>query len=244
MNTYIAIDLETTGMRPKEDRIIEIGAIKVVEGKVQERFETFVNPQMSVPVRIQELTGITTKMAKSGLLIEEVIPKLLEFCGDAPLLAHNIMFDYSFIKHKAVNLGMDFEREGIDTLAIARKTLYDLESRRLAALCEYYNIDSGRSHRASDDAVSAHLLYQNLKADFENQAPELFAATPLIHRVKKQGPITKKQKDYLYDLLKYHKIVIDVEIDSLTKNEASRLIDGIILKNGRIMRRRNEEYKS
>ena len=236
MNSYIAIDLETTGMHPKNDRIIEIGAIKVVEGEVKEQFTTFVNPRMAVPARIQKLTGITTEMAKSGLLIEDVLPKLLDFCGDAPLLAHNIMFDYSFIKHKAVNLGMDFECQGIDTLAIARKTLCKLESRRLCALCDYYKIESGHSHRASDDANSAHLLYQKLKADFENQVPELFEAKKLVHRVKKQNPITKKQKDYLNDLLKYHKIGIDVEIDSLTKNEASRLIDKIILANGRIMR--------
>ena len=235
MNTYIAIDLETTGMHPKDDRIIEIAAIKVVEGKIKEQFTTFVNPQMTVPLKIQELTGITTEMAKTGLLTEEAIPKLLEFCGESPLLAHNIMFDYSFIKHKAVNLGMEFECTGVDTLAIARKTLSTLTSRRLGALCEYYKIESGRSHRASDDAISAHLLYQKLKVDFESQTPELFKATPLIHNVKKQGQITQKQKDYLNDLLKYHKIRIDIEVDSLTKNEASRLIDKIILKNGRIM---------
>ena len=236
MNTYIAIDLETTGVRPKNDRIIEIGAVKVEGGEIKDKFVTFVNPQMDVPMRIQELTGITTAMARSGILIEEAIPKLLSFCEDYPILAHNIMFDYSFIRHKAVNLGMDFEREGIDTLTIARKTLCTLESRRLCALCDYYHIDSGQSHRAIDDALAAHLLYQNLRLDFEAQAPELFKAAPLIHKVKRQGPITQKQKDYLNDLLKYHKIEVDVEVDSLTKNEASRLIDKIILKNGRIMR--------
>jgi len=236
MNTYVAIDLETTGIHPSSDRIIEIGAIKVINGKIEDKFETFVNPQMAVPWRIQELTGITTEMARSGILVEDAMPKLLDFCSEAPLLAHNIMFDYSFLRHKAINLGMDFEREGIDTLAIARRTLCTLPSRRLCALCEHYDIETGHSHRASDDAMAAHLLYQKLRADFAEASPELFAATPLVHKVKKQNPITKKQKDYLNDLLKYHKIVIDVEIDSLTKNEASRLIDKIILDNGRIMR--------
>lgn len=236
MNTYIAIDLETTGMHPKDDRIIEVGAVKVENGKIKEQFSTFVNPRMEVPLRIQELTGITTAMAKSGMMVEEAIPKLLEFCEEMPLLAHNIMFDYSFIKHKAINLGMDFERTGIDTLAIARKTLNALASRRLCALCDYYKIESERSHRASDDAIAAHLLYQNLKTDFQAQVPELFVAKPLIHKVKKQGPITPKQKDYLNDLIKYHKMEIGVEAESLTKNEASRLIDKIISTNGRIMR--------
>ena len=236
MNTYIAIDLETTGLYPKNDRIIEIGAIKVVDGTIKEQFSTFINPQMTIPERIFELTGITTEMAKEGPVIAEVMPELLDFCEDYPLLGHNIMFDFSFLKHKATNMGLDFEREGIDTLAIARRTLDKLASRRLSALCAYYQITNKQSHRAADDALAAHLLYQRLQADFKTSVPELFKAMPLVHKVKKQGPITIKQKVYLNDLLKYHKIKIDVQIDSLTKNEASRLIDNIILTKGRIMR--------
>ena len=236
MNTYIAIDLETTGLHPKNDRIIEIGAIKVEEGVIKEQFSTFVNPQMTIPERIFELTKITTEMAKAGPIITEVMPKLLDFCEDYPLLGHNIMFDFSFLKHKATNIGLDFEREGMDTLAIARKMLDKLASRRLSALCDYYQIDNKQSHRATDDAMAAHFLYQRLRSDFKSVAPELFRATPLIHKVKKQGPITTKQKVYLNDLIKYHKIKIDTQIDSLTKNEASRLIDNIILTKGRILR--------
>jgi len=236
MNTYIAIDLETTGINPSKDRIIEIGAVKVADGAIKDQFSTFVNPRMAVPLHIQELTGISTEMAQSGIETHEALARLFEFAGEESLLAHNIMFDYSFLRHKAVNLGIDFERTGIDTLAIARQTLSALKSKRLVALCDYYEIESKPSHRASDDALAAHFLYQKLKSDFEAQAPELFEARQLIHKVKKQGPITQKQKDYLNDLLKYHRIEIDMEVESLTKNEASRMIDKVILENGRMKR--------
>jgi len=236
MNTYVAIDLETTGINPKNDRIIEIGAVKVDDGEISDSFTTFINPQMSIPPRIQELTGITMKMVQMAPTIEGVLPDLLAFCEEYPLLGHNIIFDFSFVKHKAVNQGLTFERTGIDTLAIARQTLKQLESKRLGALCEHYQIETKRSHRATDDALAAHLLYQQLRHDFAIKRPELFVDKALIHKVKKQGGITTRQKDYLNDLLKYHKIEIDVQIDSLTKNEASRLIDKTIFENGRIKR--------
>ena len=240
MNTYVAIDLETTGLYPSRDRIIEIGALKIKDGKVVDEFSSFVNPQMSIPMRIYELTGITTEMAKTGPVIEDIIPKLIDFCEDYPLLGHSIMFDYSFLKHKAVNMGVSFERTGIDTLAIARQKLCDLESRRLGELCKHYQIVLQKAHRAADDALAAHLVYQNLRANYAADSPTIFEAKPLIYKVKKQGSITIRQKDYLNDLIKYHKIEIDVEIDSLTKNEASRLIDKIILENGRKWRNNNE----
>jgi exonuclease, DNA polymerase III, epsilon subunit family len=236
MNTYVAIDLETTGINPKNDRIIEIGAVKVDDGEISDSFTTFINPQMSIPPRIQELTGITMKMVQMAPTIEGVLPDLLAFCEEYPLLGHNIIFDFSFVKHKAVNQGLIFERTGIDTLAIARQTLKQLESKRLGALCEHYQIEMKRSHRATDDALAAHLLYQRLRHDFAIKRPELFVDKALIHKVKKQGGITARQKDYLNDLLKYHKIELDVQIDSLTKSEASRLIDKTIFENGRIKR--------
>jgi DNA polymerase-3 subunit alpha (Gram-positive type) len=236
MKSYIALDLETTGLRPKFDRIIEIGAIKVENHQVTAVFSTLVNPQMGIPSRIKALTGITDEMAAGGMQSEEAMDCFLEFAGDMPLLGHNILFDYSFVKHKAVNMGYSYEREGMDTLWIARKFLANLESRRLGNLCQYYGIDSGKAHRACDDARATHHLYQRMRGEYESKNPEMFVRRPLIRKVKKQGDITPPQKRYLNDLLKYHKIGMDVEVDSLTKNEASRLIDQIIFKHGKILR--------
>lgn len=236
MDRYIALDLETTGLSPKHDRIIEIGAVKVVNNQITELYSTFVNPNMAIPPRIQELTGITTEMTTEGANSEQAVEQLMEFCGDDPLLGHNIMFDFSFIKHKAVNMGRTFERNGMDTLMIARRVLHKLESRKLEALCRYYGIQCDQFHRASDDAMAAHLLYQKLREEYQPANPEMFVPKPLIRTVKKQGPLTQSQKVYLNDLVKYHRIELDVKIDSLTKNEASRLIDRIISEHGRITR--------
>ena len=94
INTYISIDLETTGLNPKQDRIIEIGAIKVVEGKIMDTFSTLVNPGCSLEERIVELTGIRDEELADAPYIEEVFPKLEAFLEDLPLLGHSILFPY------------------------------------------------------------------------------------------------------------------------------------------------------
>ena len=112
-------------------------------------------------------------------------------------------------------------------------------------MCAYYGIDQGNAHRALDDARSAHLLLLQLWEAFGQADPGAFALCPLAYTAKKQSPITNSQKGYLKDLLKYHKIELDIQIDGLTKSEASRIIDGIILQYGRIIRqegRRKNEF--
>ncbi len=234
--TYVALDLETTGLNPGSDRILEIGAVKIIDGQVVETYETLINPGMKISSRIEELTGITNKMAAGGRDNQTAVLELLEFCGDLPLLGHNILFDYSFVKRTAVNLNREFEKEGIDTLKIARALLPEAESRSLEYLCGYYQIEQGRAHRAVNDAIAAVKLYERLSEEFPEAVPELFEPKPLVCKFKKQSPITAAQKSYLNDLMKYHKITLEVCIDTLTKNEASRIIDKIILENGRIQR--------
>lgn len=100
---YVAIDLETTGLSAKEDKIIEIGAIKVVDGKEQEIFETFINPGRSISEYITNVTGINDAMVENAPYIDTQIGDLVDFVGNLPLLGHNLIFDYSFIKRAAVN---------------------------------------------------------------------------------------------------------------------------------------------
>lgn len=235
INTYVALDLETTGLNPSRDRILEIGAVKIVEGEEQQVLSTLVNPGREVTPRIQELTGITNEMAATGMEYETAVGSLVEFCQDLPILGHNILFDYSFVKRAAVNHGLTFEKTGVDTLKIARKLLPDLEHRNLEYLCTYYGICQKQHHRAEEDARSAKCLYERLYQEFPGSPLELFEPVPLIYEAKKQSPITPAQKGYLNDLLKYHKIEIPVQVDSLMKNEASRIIDRIILEHGRIL---------
>lgn len=235
-DSYIALDLETTGLSPAEDRILEIGAVKVKDGEITERYETLLNPGIPISLRIQELTGITDEMAAAGKETRTAVAELVEFCGELPLLGHNILFDYSFVKKNAVDLGLKFEKNGIDTLKIARILLPDVEHKSLTALCCHFCISHERAHRAVDDACASMELYRRLNREFPDSPEELFLPKPLVYKVKKQSPVTAAQKGYLNDLIKYHKIALDVSIETLTKNEASRLIDKIISTYGRIIR--------
>ena len=232
-DSFISVDIETTGLSPVKDKIIEIGALKVVEGKVIEEFDILIDPRVELPERIVELTGISQDMLTGRPTIEEVLPKFLEFAKDLPLLGHNIVFDYSFLKTAAVKQKLVFERKGIDTLQIARTLLSDLESKSLEALCQYYGIVNKKHHRAFEDAKATMMLYEKLSSH-ENATSELLKSKPLVYRVKKVEPATLRQKKLLKDLIKYHKIEIRQSIDTMTKSEASRLMDQIFSTYGRL----------
>ena len=137
-DTYVSIDLETTGLNPKRDRIIEIGAIRVEQGQIVEEFSTFVDPGRKLEERITELTGIRDEDLADAPQLDEVFPKLLEFMGELPLLGHRILFDYSFLKKAAVDRKITFERSAVDTLQGARKYLPGPPPRYLGDLCQYY----------------------------------------------------------------------------------------------------------
>lgn len=236
MAEYIALDLETTGVDPRRDKILEIGAARVRDGEIQESYLTFVDNRIKIPEFITELTGITEEMTAGAPSLSEAVAGFLEFCGDMPILGHNILFDYSFIKKAAVNMGKGFERQGIDTCRIARKFMEEPKKKSLESLCGYYHIERARCHRAYDDAVAASQLYDCLKKDFFLVSPAAFEPSALYYQVKKDSPLTKSQKVYLNDLIKYHRIELDVPVDAMTKSEASRMIDFIILNYGRIKR--------
>ena len=111
------------------------------------------------------------------------------------------------------------------------------EKKNLAAACRYFAVDPGESHRAFSDALAAHHLYQELKNRYFLEVPEVFAPQPLIYKVKREQSASKKQKEVLRELLKYHRINLSAQIDSLSKNEISRLTDQIIAQHGRMQKR-------
>lgn len=234
--SYVAFDLETTGLRPGSDSILEIGAVRVEDGTVTKTYETLIDSGVQIPPRIVELTGITREITAGAPDMSTAVKEFLEFAGDDVLLGHNVMFDYSFMKCTVARLGGAFERRGIDTLSIARLCLPQLSGKSLDKLAAWYGIPQKQHHRALDDALTAARLFERLREEFADERPELFKASPLLYKVKKESPITNSQKVYLRDLLKYHRIESNVKIDLLTKSEASRMIDGIILRHGKIMR--------
>lgn len=236
MNEYVVVDLETTGLAPKTDKILEIGAYRVVGGDFKEKFHMMLDPGIPVPPRITELTGITQEMVQGKARVEDGIRAFIDFAGELPLLGHNLIFDYGFLKHAAVNGGYLFDKEGVDTLKISREMLPQLASRSLGALCAHFSISQQSAHRGDDDARVTALVYEELKKRYAEQRPELFIPKTLVYKAKRQSPISNAQKGYLNDLMKYHKIELDVQVEHLTKSEASRLIDEILTKHGRIRR--------
>lgn len=233
-DSYVCIDLETTGLNPKTDKIIEIGAVRVEQGQCTGTFETLVNPGRRLEERIIELTGITTEQLSGAPAIEEVLPDLLAFMGEHVLLGHSVLFDYSFLKKAAVNEKYIFERQGIDTLKIARKYLAELPSRSLEALCRHYGIPH-KAHRAAEDARATIALYEKLWDSFKTatEAEKVFAPARLIYQVKRETPITQAQKERLYKLIARHKLSMEYDLDKMTRSEASRYTDRIVAKYGR-----------
>lgn len=230
---FTAIDVETTGLDFKKERIIEVGAVRVRDGKIVAQYESLICPGRKLSEKIVELTGITDKMLKDAPFPETVMPEFLDFVGDDILLGHSLMFDYSFIKRLAVNLRLwegKSTRMGIDTLKLARQFLPDLESRSLPFLCKHFAIPH-KAHRAAEDARAAALLYKKLMEEFGKES--IFAPYQLVCQVKRETPATSAQKERLYKLAARHKLVIDYDVERLTRNEASRIADKIILQYGR-----------
>lgn len=230
-SAYIVLDIETTGLDPKTEKIIEIGAARVRDGQVEDTYQTLVNPARSLTERIVELTGITDEMLSGAPYIEEVLTAFLDFAGEDILLGHSVRFDYSFLKRAAVNQNDTFEKKAVDTLKLARLCLPELPSRSLGALCEHYGI-AHTAHRALGDALATHALYQALCGQFE--AADQAQPYQLIYKAKKEGPITPAQRERLLRMLEYYKVSPGCEIDRMTKNEASRMMDKLTLIYGRM----------
>jgi len=151
----IAFDLETTGFDPVKCEIIEIGAVKIVDGKITDRFQTFVDGGAVIPYQITKLTGITRAMLEGAPGPREALTAFQTFCGGACLAAHNAKFDLGFLSAHSGRFGIEFNQPCADTLMLARYLLRDiLPNRKLATVCEHFGIDMGSHHRADDDAAS------------------------------------------------------------------------------------------
>ena len=235
-SSYVVVDLETTGLYPSQDRILEIGAVKVLDGEVTDTFCMFADPQMKIPERIRELTGITQEMVEGQPTPAEAVRAFLDFCGEQNLMGHNLIFDYSFLKQWSVNHGQTFERNAVDTLKLARRFLPAEQKKDLESLCTYFGIRRERAHRALDDAMATGIVLERLKQEYGTVQPEAFLPYALCYRTKKQTPATGRQMD---GLKKYaaHYGIPETEIpEQMTRSEASRLLDRWIAVHGRMPR--------
>ncbi|EOD00618.1 PolC-type DNA polymerase III [Caldisalinibacter kiritimatiensis] len=160
---YVVFDIETTGFSPVNDRITEIGAVKIKNNQIVDRYNQLINPQIKIPEKIVELTGITDELVKDKPTIEEVITEFLDFVGDSVLVAHNASFDMGFIKEKASRQGIDIKNASLDTLELSRVLFPDLKRHKLNILAKHLNIKLENHHRAVDDAeATAHIFIKML----------------------------------------------------------------------------------
>lgn len=228
LKSYIAFDVETTGLSPAENEIIEIGALKVRDGKVTERFMEFIKPRAPIPPSITGITGINNEMVASARKREQVLPDFLDFCEEDVLIGHNVIFDYSFVKLSAQTLGRDFEKKGIDTLKIAKAVHKELPSKSLGVLCEHYQINNSAAHRAYHDALATAKLYQSMAHYYEDKAPEVFTPVPLVCKAPQRMPATPKQLALLERLCRQRGIKPDWRPEALSKSAASQMIDTLL----------------
>ncbi|MBE5995209.1 MAG: PolC-type DNA polymerase III, partial [Paenibacillaceae bacterium] len=151
-DSYVVFDIETTGFSSSRNRIIEIGAVKVIDGKIKDKFSAFVNPDVPIPFEIEQLTGINDSMVLPHPKIDVILPQFLEFCKDSVLVAHNASFDVSFISYNAQQLQLEFNPTVIDTVALSRLLLPSLNRYKLDTVAKALNISLANHHRAVDDA--------------------------------------------------------------------------------------------
>ena len=193
--SYVVFDLETTGFSAETNKIIEIGAVKVEYGAITERFSTFVNPQTPIPYEIENLTGINDSMVLDAPVIEEVLPRFMEFCRGTVLVAHNAGFDTSFIAKNCQRQGIPYDFTAVDTVGLARVLLPELNRFKLDTVAKALDISLENHHRAVDDAgCTAEIFIKFLKMLEERQVSNLDEVNALgvldADAIKKCLPIT------------------------------------------------------
>ncbi len=196
-DAFVVFDLETTGFSPTRNRIIEIGAVRVEQGKISDRFSTFVNPGVPIPPRITEVTGITDDMVADAPEITTVLPEFLAFCERCVLVAHNADFDYSFLCKKGAEQGLDTEFTVVDTVGVARVLFPHMARYTLDSVAKAMKISLINHHRAVEDAEATAEIFEkmitllakegitDLQALYERThcAPEIIKKKPYYHAI-------------------------------------------------------------
>jgi len=167
---YTIIDIETTGLSPDRNSIIELSAIKVRDNKIVDEFTELVKPADNINRFISNLTGITNDMVKNAGTIDTVLPKYIDFISSDVVMGHNVKFDIRFISKNMDRCMNDtFKNESYDTMKLSRRYCTELTSHKLSTLADYFNIDSTGHHRGLKDCEMTYHVYQNIKNIIKNR---------------------------------------------------------------------------
>ncbi len=205
--TFVVFDIETTGFSPVNNRIIEIGAVKVSAGQITERFSAFVNPEVPIPFEIEKLTGIQDDMVIGEPTIDVILPQFLDFCKDAVLVAHNANFDMSFIMENCDVLGIPHDFTYVDTVGIARILLPDQAKHTLDAVAKTLGVSLENHHRAVDDAEATAEIFVKFIPMLQEEGADTLA---------KVNAMGKSSPDIVKKLPTHHAII-------LAKNNVGRM---------------------
>ncbi|MCD8015848.1 MAG: PolC-type DNA polymerase III [Lachnospiraceae bacterium] len=203
---FVVFDLETTGFSPQNNRIIEIGAVKVQNGKITDKFSTFVNPEVPIPFRIEELTSINDSMVMDAPTIETILPEFMEFCEGCVMVAHNASFDMSFIEENCRRLSIPCDQTAVDTVAMARVLLPALNRFKLDTVAKAVGVSLAHHHRAVDDAGCTAEIFEKFLVMLQKKD---------ITTLAQLNALGRSSKDQIKKLPTYHAII-------LTTNEIGR----------------------
>ena len=206
-STFVVFDIETTGFSAVNDRIIEIGAVKVENGMITEKFSEFVNPERPIPFEIEKLTSINDRMVEDAPNISVILPKFMDFCGGSVLVAHNADFDTGFIRHNCEVLGLPYDYTYVDTLGIARSFLEGLKNYKLDTVVEAMGCTLANHHRAVDDAGATADVFVRFLERFKKKN---------IRDLDELNTYSAMSVDAIKKLKTYHIIL-------LAKNEIGRI---------------------
>lgn len=188
---YVLFDLETTGLSSLNDEVVEISALKVINGFVEDEFSTLVNPGMPIPFMASDVNGITDDMVKDAPDFKTALGQFAEFAGDSILVGHNIAsFDMKFIQRDAEkHFGKVFGNDYIDTLLLARVCLPELQHHTLSDLAHYYHISTAGAHRALADCKMNQRIFESLKEEIDNPSE----AAKAVKKCPRCGNILKRR---------------------------------------------------
>lgn len=203
----VVFDIETTGFGPVNDRIIEIGAVKVAEGKITDRYSTFINPDIPIPYEIEKLTGINDQMVLDYPKIDAILPEFLSFCHGCILVAHNASFDVGFVHKKAEQLSLEADFTVIDTVALARILLPDLNKFKLNVVAKALGVSLENHHRAVEDAGATAEIFVKFVEMLKQKG---------IREINSLNQMCKMSADMVKKLPTYHAIL-------LAKNDIGRM---------------------